>query len=70
MSKVQILFDKYVALCEKNDAEGCGDLVQHEDDDTCKALFDKLSTDERTKDKLVKPLWYNYQTQKFRWENS
>ena len=54
MSKVEKLFEDYLKLCQQDDVVGCGDLVQKEDD-------------ERTKDKLVKPLWYNYQTQSFRW---
>lgn len=67
MSKIEKLFEDYLKLCQQDDVVGCGDLVQKEDDETCKALYEKLSADERTKDKLVKPLWYNYQTQSFRW---
>lgn len=68
MTKVEQLFKQYVALCEQNDPGACGDLVQHEDDETCKELYQLLLQDSRTKDKLVKPLWYNYNTQKMRWE--
>lgn len=64
---VNELFDKYLALCEKDDVEGCGDLVVELEDSVCKELYEKLVIDERTKNKLVKPLWYNYRTQKHRW---
>lgn len=65
--KVQALFDKYVSLCEKDDVVACGDLASEQDDETCKALYDLLIKDERTKDKLVKTLWYNYNEQRMRW---
>lgn len=60
------LFNKYVELAEKNDPEACGDLVVELDDQICNDLYVLLAKDERTKNKLVKPLWYNYRTQKFR----
>ncbi len=64
---LQELFDKYLELVEKAGPAECGDLVQDLDDDVCKALYDKLLADPRTKDFLVKTHWYNYNTQKMRW---
>ena len=66
--KVEALFNKYIELCKTDDPVACGDLVYNEDDETCKALFEKLRVHPETKDKLVKPLWFNYITQKMRWE--
>ena len=66
--KISKLFNQYVELCEKNDPEACGDLVHDESDEVCKALYMLLSKDERTKDKLVKTLWYNYNEQRMRWK--
>lgn len=63
---VSQIFEKYVELCLKDDAAGCGDLVQELDDETCDELYKMLVNDERTKNKLVRPLWYNYNTQKMR----
>jgi hypothetical protein len=64
---VDSLFDRYLDICNSGDPETCGDLVESLDDNTCKELYDRLAADERTNQKLVKPLLYNYQTQKFRW---
>lgn len=62
------LFDKYVELSEgEGDPVACGDLCRDLDDKTCKELYERLSNDPRTKDKLVKTLYFNYDTQKMRW---
>lgn len=68
MALIDELFNKYVALCEQDDVVGCGDLCRDQSDEVCKALYTLLVSDERTKDKLVKTLWYNYDTQQMRWK--
>lgn len=60
-------FEKYLEAIEKGPA-AAGELVVDLDDATCKALYEELLKDDRTKDKLVRPLWFNYKTQSFRWE--
>lgn len=64
---IQELFDKYLNLVETAGPVECGDLVSDLDDEVCKELYNKLVSDPRTKDFLVKSLWYNYNTQKMRW---
>lgn len=68
MLTIEQLFAKYLELIRTAGPVECGDLVRHLDDATCKQLFDKLAAHPTARNMIVKPLYYNYTTQAFRWE--
>lgn len=61
------ILKKYIIFCNLNLPAEAGDLVQHLEDETCKVIYDRLVSDPRTKNNLVRALLYNYKTQKMRW---
>jgi hypothetical protein len=70
MDYLNQIFEQYVRACEEeHGAIKCGDLVRNLDNETCKELYKLLAADERTKDKLVRCLWYNYDQQSLRWQD-
>lgn len=61
------ILKKYIDFCDLDLPAEAGELVVNLDDETCKVIYDRLVSDPRTKNKLVRALWYNYKTQKMRW---
>lgn len=62
-------FDIYRDLVTgpKANPADAGDFAAKLDDATAKAVYDLCSADPLLRHLLVRPLWFNYETQSFRW---
>ncbi len=61
-------FEKYMFFVKTNSPELCGDFAAGLPDEMAKALYAKLEADPVGKNCLVRPLWFSYERQAFRWE--
>ena len=63
----QELFDTYTDLVKSRDPGIAGDFAAQLTDQDAQWLYQALIASELYHERLVKTLWFNYKTQKYRW---
>lgn len=66
MDRVQKAFEDYKRAVESG-PDVAGDFAAALDDETAKAVYELCELDPQYRDRLVRPLWFNYATQSWRW---